>query len=145
MDFVVHPLKGVNDIEFGMTPEQVRPKLGDDFEIVTHRGRNEESRSDFYADLGLFCDYDEFGHLEAIEFVLSGRPFLGSISMLTLTVSTATELLARLDPQMVVEPDGAVSVPLSLAIWSSESSDEDKDVRVETFLVGRPGYYDFLS
>jgi len=144
VDFVVHPLKGVNDIEFGMTAPQVRSKINAAPEQKAHRATSKEYPSDFYPDLGLFCDYDEEGHLETVEFVLAGRPFLGGVNILTLPFGLAADLLRRLDPQVTLEPDAAVSRRLSMAIWSSDLPDGDH-VPVETFLVGRPGYYDDMD
>ena len=140
MNFVVHPLKGVNDIEFGMTSAQVRAKVNVAPEPDLHRATSKEFPSDFFPDLGFFCDYDDEGHLETIEFVLAGRPVLGGVNILSLPFHLAAEVLSRLDPQVVRAPDMVTSRRLSLSVWSSDP--EDEGIPVEAFLIGRPGYFD---
>jgi len=145
MEYVVHTLKGVNSIEFGMTVDEVRNIMSGQFETFRRGGAFEPAMndhpSDFYTEEGVFCYYDTEGHLEAMEFTNRARVLLGGVNVFELPIGRAVELLTRLDPEAVVDWEGAVSHGLSLAVWSPEAS-EDENAPVESFLTGRPGYYD---
>lgn len=142
MDFIVHPLKGANAVEFGMRSDQVKAAMNAPSVSGDIRAASKEFPTDYFEEAGLFAYYDAEGFLDGLEFVEPSRPLLQGVNMLTLSVEMATDLLKRMDAGTIVESDGAVSRRLSIGIWSSEAFEGDKNVPVEAFLIGRPGYYD---
>jgi len=147
MEFAIHPLKGVNDIQFGMTEGKVR-ELMRGATITTRRGDivNETGHiwaSEIYYHEGVRFDYDEGGHLEAAEFFKPAVVLIGGVRILDLSFGQALSTLARIDPNIAIEEDGATSFELALGIWV-EDAGKGANSPIETFLVGRPGYYDFL-
>lgn len=139
MDFVFHPLKGVNDLEFGMDELSVHQRMG----IVPEKFRRggEKFPSDHYAAEGAFAYYDDEGHLEAFEVSRRSRALIGGVDILALPVRQALEFMQRLDPNAVIDRDGAISHKYSLAIWCPHLGDEEDEEPVEAALVGKPGYY----
>ena len=71
MDYAINPYTGVGSIKFGMKPEEVHKKLGDDFEQQDFEyiyGFRE-----IYMDFGIFVHYDKQGTCNAIELVSIGK------------------------------------------------------------------------
>lgn len=146
MDFRINILKGANDVEFGMRASKVRSLIGGKFKQF--RRSSEIHPSDHCFELGVFCYYDSDGLLEALEFHSPARVFLGEINLLSLTYSQIVPLLKKLDPHIVTDMEGVGSKRLSLGFYIPDLSDEDEggdDAHVETVLVGRPGYCDYLD
>ena len=144
MLFTVFPLKAVNQIEFGMTAEIVREKMSGRLATGDIRARSKDHPTDYYQDEGAFFYYDEEGFLDAVEFASGANVILGGVRPLELPVGQAIAAMSKLDPNMIVDDEGAFSRRLSLGIWCP-SIDEGDDEPVESFLVGKPGYYDFLD
>lgn len=143
MQYVIHPLKGVNDVEFGMHVSEVRRRMGGDPEQFRRGG--EGYPSDYHVKEGVFCYYDDQGFLEAIEFANIAPAFLDGVDLFTLSVSEMAALLTRLDPEGGRDHDGASSRRLCLAAWAPDDDDEGDDAPVESMLTGRPGYCDYLD
>ena len=61
MDFVIHPLKGVNDIEFGMPFDTVRKLMSRTFRTFIggseELGLAEKFPSEHYEEVGALCYY----------------------------------------------------------------------------------------
>jgi hypothetical protein len=141
MDFIIHPLKGINDIEFGMKKEEVRQLIG--VSPVEFRRHDEAHLSDHFENEGAFAYYDADGHLEAMEFSPPSRALLGVVNVLDLPFGQAASLLNRIDSKLVTDKDMVTSKRYCLSLWSSAGF-EEKDEPVEALLVGREGYYDSL-
>lgn len=145
MSYEIHPLRGVVDIDFGMSVDQVRALMSGNFELFQRAPLLEQFKddhpSDYYEDQGVFCYYDRAGHLEAMEFTEPAIPLVGGLNLLAMSFPQAAAVLARLDPDVVREPDMVTSRRWSLSVWSEEGEDGP----VDSFLAGRPGYYDFLD
>lgn len=142
MDFAIHILKGVNDIEFGMTRGQVRRRMTGTYKLADNKDGH--YRADLFEEYGVFFRYGDDGHLDACEFFGSARTWLGGVNVMALTVGQAVEVLTRLDPTTEVEVDGATAYDAVLAIWTLDPDEEGPAAPLESFLVGRPGYYDSL-
>jgi hypothetical protein len=142
MDFTVHPLRGVNDIEFGMQASEVRKIIGEKPEEF--RRHDEIYPSDHFVEEGVFGYYDPEGHLEALEFAEPARVILGAANILDLSFGQAATLMKQIDPEVVVDRDMVTSKRLCLSIWSSAGFKDDAEL-VEAFWVGRTGYYDSLD
>lgn len=142
MDFKVSPLKGVNEIEFGMNAEVVQKHMN--IAPEKFRRHDEIFPSDHYVEVGAFGYYDADGNLEAMEFTNPSRVFFGEANILDLPFGQAASLLKQIDPEVVSDKDMVMSKKFSLSIWSSAGFDEENEP-VEAFLVGRSGYYDFLD
>jgi hypothetical protein len=138
MDFKIFPLKGVNEIKFGMHADLVHKimrTIPDKF-----RRHDEKFPSDHYIEEGAFCYYDDDGHLEAMEFTRPSRALLGKIDLLDLSFSQAADLLRKIDNEAIAGDEMITSERLSLSIWSPAGFDE-ADEPVGAVLAGRPGYY----
>lgn len=171
MQFEIHPLKGVNSIEFGMIPDQVRQAMGQNFTLFKRGGNvdDDDGRhpSDYYADEGVFFYYTSDGHLEAIEFAPSAMLSLGGVNFFDLPIKEAAEALRRIDPEMKLRQDIAYSHGLGLCLWTpdgwydeekhawreEEDDDDDDDdddwepeePKVGSILIAPPGGLDYLD
>lgn len=141
MRFFANPNRGVNDIEFGMTAGMVRQRMSGSLETGDIRAKSKEHPTDSYPDVPVFFYYDSEGHLEAIEFCSGADVLLGTVNPLNLPTTEAIAFLRRLDPDLEVDDDGAVSRRLSLAIWVPFMGDEEEGEHVETLLLAVPGAY----
>lgn len=139
MDFAISPLKGANNIEFGMDAADVRHLIGESPEEF--RRHDEVYPSDHFVETGVFGYYDAEGHLEALEFTKPARALIGIVNVLELPFGQAVSMMKQIDENAVVDRDSAVSQRLSMAFWSSAGFKEPNEP-VETVLAGRAGYYD---
>lgn len=142
MKFTAYPLKGVNDIEFGMTAQMVGARMHGRLEIGDFRATSTDHPTYYYPDEPVFFYFDEHGHLEGIEFCEGADVLLGGLNFLELPVRVAFAALAKLDPQTVVDHEGAQSPQLSIALWCPNLTDPEDPEPVESILFARPGYYD---
>ncbi|MBW8754131.1 MAG: hypothetical protein JF595_08245 [Sphingomonadales bacterium] len=141
----------MNDMEFGMTAQDVQKRMSGDFESFVMGGFLENFKEDFPTDYykkeGILCFYDKSGHLEGMQFYEPSRPTLGGVNLLSLPIGQAISFLQRLDPDLINTGggrDGAVSRRLNVAVRSFDM-DEDDQVPVGSVVVAAPGYYDFLD
>ena len=141
MRFLAFPNRGVNDIEFGMTADMVRERMSGNLVTGDFRAKSKGHPTDSYPDVPVFFYYDEEGHLEAIEFGSGADVLLGTVNPLNLSTSEAISFFRRLDPDLVIDDDGAASSRLGAAIWVPFMGDEEEGEHVETFLIGVPGAY----
>jgi hypothetical protein len=144
MRFIIRPLIGVNDIEFDMSPEQVRCAMNRSFRSFDVRGPFGLNRSDQFHEAGKIAHYDADWLLEAVDFYSPARVLVCDANLMKLSIRRAGAVLSRLDPGVIVDRDGARARSLSLAAWSPEAY-QSIDVRVDSFLAGRLGYYDLVG
>jgi hypothetical protein len=145
MIFKAYPHKGVNDIEFGMTSAMVGERMTGRLEIGDIRATSKDHPTYSYPDVPVFFYFDGEGYLDSIEFCRGADVLLGGINFLNLPVREALSALQRLDPDMVMEVDGAKSRALDLALWCPNLDEEDDEEPVETLLIGAPGYYKLID
>lgn len=154
MKFMVEPLKGiiivrpmheVKRIELGMTAEMVGQRMSGELEIGDIRATSKDHPTYYYPEEPVFFYFDESGHLDGIEFCSGADVLIGGVNLLELPVRRALDALIKLDPDTVVDDEGATSHRLSLAIWCPNLDDEEDEEPVESFLIAVPGYFDFLK
>jgi hypothetical protein len=67
MIFIAHPLKGVNDIEFGMTAVMVGQRMSGELEVGDFRAKSKDHPTYYYPDEPVFFYFDESGHLGGVD------------------------------------------------------------------------------
>ena len=140
MDYEINPYKGVGRIEFNMSRDEVRNRIGGSFRSFT-RWQEDEPLSDYYQDAGVFCYYDAADRLEALEFTSPARPKIAGVELLGLKFEDAFDKLCALDCTTKMDISDAIATQLGIGIWS-ESAGEKSEEPVETVIAFRPGYYD---
>lgn len=139
--FQLHPLKGANDIEFGMTADMVRARMTDT--CRTFDRWNDGCLEDMYHDIGAAFSYDQDGHLEACEFFRPARALLGGIDMLALTMPQTEAIRKQLDPSTAsTDIEGPTAYDLALGPWIENPDGEGDKALITTFVIGKAGYYD---
>lgn len=140
MAYQIFPLKGCDDIEFGMTRDQVRARFSEAvLEDDQHDGM---APCDWYFGLGISFEYDLEYHLQSIEFFKPAKPLFNGVSVLDLTLAQTSAMLARLDPSTVDEDYEVTAFDLAIGVWAQDDDDLGPDAPLTTFLIGKPGYYD---
>lgn len=170
MKYEIHPLKGVNAVEFGMTPEQVRQHMGDNFRLFKRGGNVEDNDgrhpSYYYVEEGVFFYYSPDGYLEAIEFAPSAAHTVAGVNFFEMSMNVAVETLRRMDPDIKINGCTAHSDKLGIVLWTSngyydakrrtwdeedeEDEDEDEDwepeeATVGSMLIAPPGGLAYLN
>ena len=153
MDYYIHPLKGVNEIAFGMSRFQARRHMGSSAELVRRGG--EGVPSDYFVDEGIFFEYDDKETLSAIEITRGSRLLLHAQSVFDLDVEQCFAFLKLIDPYTILDDDGVTSHSLSIGVWvpfmeADEDDDGEYDYdgygkpgQIESIMIGRLGYFDF--
>lgn len=145
MVFILHPLRGANDIEFGMTAEMVGARMPGIPDIGDIRATSIDHPTYIYDEVPAFFYFDEEGHLDSIEFCRGSSIDLAGLNLFELTVRQALEFMRQIDPDTVINLDGAISNKLSLAIWCPHLGNKEDEEPIETVLIGKPGYYSMPS
>lgn len=139
MKFRILPLKGVDGIEFGMTPDDVRSRF--DSEPKTFKRTPQDSfPCDYFESESVFFYYDSDARLEAVEFALPAQPSIENMKLLGIGLNEATAALSGLDSQVEKEIDGAIAYQLGVSIYAPLAKD-NAAAPVESVLAFRPGYY----
>jgi len=139
MELRISPLKGVGQIDFGMSPKEVRSNIGSDPKSFK-RTPQSAFPCDYFASEGAFFYYDSDGRLEAVEFAPPARPTIDNLSIIGLGFSEAVAMLSRLDTHVEREVDGAIAHQLGISIYAPLAKD-DPSAPVESVIAFRPGYY----
>lgn len=136
-DLAFEPGGGLRGLPIGSPKEAVRVAFGDDHRLFK-RSSNDEP-ADYWAGDGVFAYYDANERLEALEFSVPSRPTLHGSALISVSMIAAVELLRSFDPEVRLEPDGAISIQLGIGVWSSTGEADQPVMSVITF---GPGYYD---
>ncbi|MGN6820464.1 MAG: hypothetical protein ACTHJR_17535 [Sphingomonas sp.] len=139
MEFQISPLKGVDDIEFGAAPADVRRHF-DSQPKSFKRTPQDAFPCDYFESQGVFFYYDGDGRLEAVEFASPARPSVEKLNLLGLGLDEATAALSGLDSEVEKEADGAIAYQLGVSIYAPLAK-ENPAAPVESVLAFRPGYY----
>jgi hypothetical protein len=140
MDFRIAPFEGAGGIRFGMSQESARSQFSG-HPRTFKRTLQDDVPCDYFEDEGVFLYYDRNSELEAIEFVLPARPYLGGFSPLGKNFEVAKRELATVTNQLREEVDGAVALDIGVSIYSPLAK-ENPTSPVESALVFKNGYYD---
>jgi hypothetical protein len=139
MEFQISPLKGVDSIEFGMAPSDVRRHF--DSEPKSFKRTPQDAfPCDYFESEGVFFYYDREGHLEAVEFASPAQPSVENLRLLGLGLDQATTVLSRFDSEVEKEADGAIAYQLGVSVYAPLAKDNPA-ASVESVLAFRPGYY----
>jgi|CXWL01.1.fsa_nt_gi hypothetical protein len=139
MDFSIIPLKGVGNVEFGMSPDEVRRRVGSSFRSFK-RSPQAAFPCDYFDQLGMFCYYDSEGELEAVEMSSPAAPTINGIDLLKLDFETAARSLAGFGKQIKRENDGVIAYEAGVSIYAPLAKD-NPTASVESVLAFRAGYY----
>jgi hypothetical protein len=96
------------------------------------------NESDYWPDLGVFAYYDDAANLEALEFAEPANPAVLGHVLTDISLQEAQQLLRRLDRDVEIEADGAISKKLGIGIWSEAGMDGP----VQAVIRFRDGYLD---
>ncbi len=137
MDFEIHLLEGVNDIAFGMTPDQVRSRMSGTYKIIEYEDGGHPT--DAFLDHGVLFRYSDEGRLEICEFIHPARTWLGSFNVMALTVGQAIYFLSEIDPSTKVDAEAAIAYKAALCV--PMVGNVNPDLQLEALLVAKFGYY----
>jgi len=139
MEFQISPLKGVDGIDFGMAPSDVRRHFNS--EPKSFKRTPEDSfPCDYFEAQGVFFYYDSDGRLEAVEFAFPAQPSVKDHKLLGLGLDEVTTALCGFDSEVKKEADGAIAYQLGVSIYAPLAK-EDPRAPVESVLAFRQGYY----
>jgi len=139
MKFRIIPLKGVDGIEFGMSPSDVRRHFGSEPKSFK-RTPQDAFPCDYFELEGVFFYYDSEGRLEAVEFSSPSQPAIENLELLGLGLDAATKALSSLDSDLEKETDGAIAYQLGVSIYAPLAK-SNTAAPVESVLAFRSGYY----
>ena len=138
MDFSIIPLKGVGNVEFGMSPDEVRRRVGSSFRSFK-RSPQAAFPCDYFDQLGMFCYYDSEGELEAVEMSSPAGQRL-TVSIFSNDFGSAARSLAGFGEQIKRENDGVIAYEAGVSIYAPLAKD-NPTASVESVLAFRAGYY----
>jgi hypothetical protein len=151
MIYEIHPLVGVNDIKFDMSPDDVRSRMSGNFETFVWGGNlgifKDSFPTDYYQKEGILCFYDKSGRMDGMQFYEPSRPVFRGVNLLSLSIGQAMRFLRQWDPDLKNyggHGGGAISRRLNLVVRSFDM-DEDDSIPVESVETKRAGYFDYLD
>lgn len=141
MKFKIFPYLGAGEIRFGMSYEEVRAILGEEFESFK-RSPETVFPSDYYMKHGVFIYYTSAGKVEAIEFSSQANVTLEGNSLFDKSYAELESFFLLKDQEMEIEYDDFTSYKLGVGAYAPNKN-EDQDLAVESIIVFEKGYYDF--
>lgn len=139
MSYPIKSFTGAGPIEFGMTIEQVRNVMGDDF-VSFKRTPAADIPNHHYRSLGLIINYRLPGVVKAIEFASPADPEFDDIHLLAISYNELKKLLIARDPDLEIEIDGLTSHKLGIGAYAPHAADEPNSP-VEAIIVFEKDYY----
>ncbi|AJK45883.1 ABC transporter ATP-binding protein [Burkholderia plantarii] len=137
--FEINPLKGVDTLEFGMSPAQVRGVLNVEFESFK-RSPAAACPCDYFPNLGVFGYYTGEGKLEALEFALPSQVLLDGRNLLSVGFDAATSLLKAKDEKLEHYVDMVIAHAVGVSLYAPQA-EESPGSPCESVLVFAEGYY----
>jgi hypothetical protein len=131
---------GVLGLAFGMTPDQVRATLGDNFQSY-QKAPTSEMPTDAFDSLGIHVFYKAPGHCEAIELFAPADPTLQGKPLIGQPFSVVRDRVQALDSSVEIDETGLISQKLGIGLYAPFAADAPEDP-VESVIVFEQGYYD---
>jgi hypothetical protein len=136
----IQSYRGISELFFGMTPDQVRATLGDNFQSY-QKTPTSEMPTDAFDPLGIHVFYKAPGHCEAIELFAPAEPMLQGIPLIGQPFSVARDRIQALDSDVEVDESGLISQKLGIGLYAPFAADASEEP-VESVIVFERGYYD---
>ena len=123
-------IKGVQNINFGMTRTEVRTIMGDLYK--NFRRGAAENTTDFYKDIGLFFEYDKNDLCNSIGFANYSNLFIESENILQYSYSELVHMYSKKSFKKDIEGDKSI-IFLDLGFSVSKIDNTDKIESVGIF------------
>jgi hypothetical protein len=135
----------VGEIRFGEFREEVRKLIGSRFEEF-RRSASSTNTSDHYVELGCFVYYDTENKVEAVELSKPANAIFDGVDLLDVSIESLMAFMRSHDSKIELESDGFVSnkTGVSAYIPGIDVDPDSPDLRAESILAFRPGYYGIL-
>lgn len=139
MEFIINPLKGVGDLRFGMTSDEVKSLLGNDF----HSFKRTPAMAypcDCFENIGLFAYYKANGTLEALEFAEPADPIIYGVHLIGVNAQNLRGMFERENSVLEIDSSGFVSYSCGVGVYAP-GWDENNEQVVEGVIVFEEGYF----
>jgi hypothetical protein len=139
MGFEIRPHTGVGEIDFGMTPSDIRGLMHE--EPVAVDKSDSGIPADSFQDLGILVYYKQPGLCEAVEFFGPVSPIFAGQHLLGRPYAEAERWLKSLDPHLIYHDAGLITKKHGLALYAP-SAHKNPAMPVKAVLAFEPGYYE---
>jgi hypothetical protein len=136
----IQSYQGISNLVFGMTPDQVRATLGNDFQSY-QKTPTSAMPTDAFDQLGIHVFYKTPGHCEAIELFAPADPTLQGKPLIGQPFSVVRDRVQALDSSVEIDETGLISQKLGIGLYAPFAADTPEDP-VESVIVFEQGYYD---
>jgi hypothetical protein len=138
MKFDIHPLKGLNELQFGMEPEIARSTLPGEFKSFKRTPKS-VFPSDFFEDLGVFIYYKLPGYVEAMELSEPAQALFSGVNLLSVSYSDCRKIFLGVDAKTLPAEDSVTSYELGISVYYPDGEESES---AESVLVFEKGYFD---
>lgn len=135
--FIARPHKGVNNIEFGMSPDEVDGAVG-----IKGKRFQEGPNCPASEYEQFFVYYDEADRCSEIEFFDGAKILYEGVWLLNPDYDVLEGQLRKLDPDLEVDDDGIMSIKLGVSIWAPFEDDEETVREVTSAVLFADWVYD---
>lgn len=136
MGYVIRPYKGVGNIIFGMTSEEIEMCVKEHPKKFM-KTKDALYTTDKYQDF--FVYYKAPGKCEAIEFINHAQVLFQDIPLFQYSYDEAEIMFKGIDAELQIDNDGFVSYKYGVGIYAPYKGDED--AQIESIIVFERGYY----
>jgi len=141
MNAKIYPNRGVGEIHFGMSKDDILALLGSpDEEFIRNPDVGYVEFS--YETKGAYVSFDKISKCNAILLFPASKPELEETSILEVSATTAWETIRKLDPAATVKNESLTSMKLGASVYAPDIEEEPDDP-ASSVLVFAPGYFDF--
>lgn len=140
-------LAGTEDVQFGMTPHQVRRALKSEPDACTGPDNIFGTVRERYPIENVFVEYDRAGRCCALEFYAGASVIVEGTEIMQLNFSSLAAFVRARDPYAKEDADGIRSDALGLAAYAPQKANPKigSQAPIESLLIFQRGYYDELD
>ena len=144
MEFTIHPHKGVNDIEFGMDPDEVLSRIEGTCALIDSPVRK-KSYSLYFEDKGVTFHFSrKDDRFTSCDFYGPTPVMFHGINVISLNFGQLAAMLLRLDPSTMIETHEAVAFNLVIAIETREAEEFGDQAPLWRICMDEAGAFDDL-
>ena len=134
--YVINSYKGFNDIEFGLSSQEIEKRLKMKPRKLLKQ-INDEYETDAYDDFYVY--YDEAGKCEAVEFNSDSKLIFDQTNIFEKNYQDIENFIGSIDSNLEIDEVGFTSYKFGIGVYAPYKSELNS--KIESVIIFKRGYY----
>lgn len=134
--YLINSYKGFNDIEFGLSSQEIEEKLEKKPRKILKQ-INDEYETDAYDDFYVY--YGEGGKCEAVEFNSNAKLIFNQTNIFEKSYHDIENFFGSIDPNLEIDEIGFTSYKFGIGVYAPYKSELNS--KIESVIIFKRGYY----